>query len=66
MNDLSAYETRLLDSPAEALLQHIEKELSPTKSYKMVVLKTLLTLKGTTWKIADIAHPFLNLSLIHI
>ena len=65
MHDLSAYETSLLDSPAEALLQHIEKELSPTKSYKMVVLKTLLTLKGTTWKVADIAHPFLNDYLTH-
>jgi hypothetical protein len=65
MHDLSAYETSLLDSPAEALLQHIERELSPTKSYKMVVLKTLLTLKGTPWNVTDIAHPFLNYYLTH-
>jgi len=31
----------------------------------MVVLKTLLTLKGTTWNVTDIAHPFLNDYLTH-
>ena len=60
MDDLTAYEAALLDSPAEALLQHIEKELSPVKSYKMVILKTLLKLKGTSWNITDIAEAFLN------
>jgi superfamily II DNA or RNA helicase len=46
MDDLTEYETTLLDTPAEQLLQHLESELSPTKSYKMVVLKSLLVLGG--------------------
>ncbi len=60
MEDLTPYEAGLLNTPAEAFLQHIESELSPTKSYKMVVLKTLLILNGTHWKVADIAQGFLN------
>ena len=60
MEDLTAYEASLLDTPAERFLQHIESELSPNKSYKMVVLKTLLALNDTHWPVADIAEGFLN------
>ena len=57
---LSDYEQSLLDTPGEAFLLHLEKELNPTKSYKMVVLKTLLGLPGTEWKIEEIARGFLQ------
>lgn len=57
---LSEFEQSLLDTPGEAFLLHLEKELSPTKSYKMVVLKTLLHLKGTEWKVEEIARGFLQ------
>ncbi len=60
MEDLTAYEAGLLNTPAERFLQHIESELSPTKSYKMVVLKTLLGLNDTHWPVADIAEGFLQ------
>ena len=60
MEDLTPFESTLVDTPAEKLLQHIEKELSPTKSYKMVVLKSLLTLSGTEWPVEKIAQPFLR------
>ncbi|MDD5092265.1 MAG: DEAD/DEAH box helicase family protein [Candidatus Wallbacteria bacterium] len=56
--DLSEYEKSLLDTPGEALLQHLEKEMHPNKSYKMVVLKSLLKLGGTEWKVTDIAGEF--------
>ena len=60
MEDLTAYEASIIDTPAERFLQHIESELSPNKSYKMVVLKTLLGLNDTHWPVADIAEGFLN------
>lgn len=60
MKDLTEYEEGLLDTPAELFLQHLEKELSPAKSYKMVVLKSLLGLDGVEWPIEKIAEPFLR------
>jgi hypothetical protein len=60
MDDLTQFEETLIGTPAEKLLQHIEKELNPVKSYKMVVLKSLLALGGTEWSVNEIAHPFLN------
>lgn len=60
MDDLTQFEATLIGTPAEKLLQHIEKELSPVKSYKMVVLKSLLALGGTEWSVDEIARPFLN------
>ncbi len=60
MSDLTTFEETLIDSPAEKLLQHLEKELNPVKSYKMVVLKSLLALGGAEWKVTDIATLFLN------
>ena len=62
---LPSYEKRLLNTPGEAFLQHIEKELNPVKSYKMVVLKTLLKMPGTTWPIRDIAQGFLDYFIMH-
>lgn len=59
MDDLTEYEATLLGTPAEQLLQHLEKELSPTKSYKMVVLKSLLALGGVEWPVEEISRLFL-------
>lgn len=59
MADLTGYEATLLGTPAEQLLQHLEKEMSPVKSYKMVVLKSLLALGGVEWQVEEIARPFL-------
>ncbi|MEJ5365916.1 MAG: DEAD/DEAH box helicase family protein [Desulfosoma sp.] len=58
--DLSAFEKSLLDTPGEAFLLHLEKDLHPTKSYKMVVLKSLLKMPGTRWAVEDIARRFLD------
>lgn len=58
-------EKHLLDTPAERFLEHLEKELSPVKSYKMVVLKTLLVLPGHSWQVSDIASGFLAYYLEH-
>ena len=62
---LPDFENSLLDSPGEAFLEHIEKELNPVRSYKMVVLRALLNLPGVSWKIEDIALEFLDYFLIH-
>ena len=62
---LPSYEKQLLDTPGEAFLQHIEKELNPVKSYKMVVLQALLKMSGTTWQIKDIAQGFLGYFIMH-
>ncbi|MFC1857514.1 DEAD/DEAH box helicase family protein [Thermodesulfobacteriota bacterium] len=63
--DLPEFENSLLDTPGEAFLQHLEKELSPVRSYKMVVLLTLLDMDGTAWEIEDIAKGFLGYFLSH-
>jgi superfamily II DNA or RNA helicase/HKD family nuclease len=60
MDDLTLFESTLIGTPAEKLLQHFEKELSPVKSYKMVVLKSLLAMGGTEWPVDAIAGPFLE------
>jgi hypothetical protein len=36
------FEKRLLNTPGETFLRHVEEELKPNKSYKMAVLHTLL------------------------
>ena len=63
MDDLTEYERSLLDTPAEQLLQHLDNELSPVKSYKMVVLQSLLELGGVEWPVAEIARLFLKFYL---
>ena len=60
MEDLTEYEATLLNTPAEQLLQHLDNELSPVKSYKMVVLQSLLTMGGVEWPVAEIAWLFLT------
>lgn len=42
LNLADDYEQNIIDTPGEALIKHVEDELSPTKSYKMAVLHTLL------------------------
>ncbi|RME76674.1 MAG: restriction endonuclease subunit R, partial [Planctomycetota bacterium] len=65
MVHLSDYEESLLDTPGEAFLTHIEKELHPTKSYKMAVLRCLLKypLSETSWNIHHLAKDFLSFYL---
>ena len=57
---LSAAEKAWINTPAEIFLQHIERELSPVKSYKMAVLLTLLEIgtSKTSWTIENIAERF--------
>lgn len=59
-DDLSKYESYILSTSGSAFLTHLEKELKPSKSYKMVVLKTLLsdTLERTQWPAEWIAEGF--------
>lgn len=56
-------EKRLLNTPGEAFLRHVEMELKPTRSYKMAVLRVLLNLPGTSWAVDVIAKGFLNFYL---
>ncbi|MDD3147462.1 MAG: DEAD/DEAH box helicase family protein [Candidatus Riflebacteria bacterium] len=67
VDDLSLYEKNLLGTLGEEFLQHIENDLSPKKSYKMVVLKVLLADKNerTAWPIDWIAEGFRNYYLSH-
>jgi SOS-response transcriptional repressor LexA len=67
MGDLTDYERRLLDTPAEAILQHVEKELNSVRSYKMVVLQTLLRDRPdrTKWDVDWIAQRFTEHYLRH-
>ncbi len=59
-NDLTAYEKDLLDTPGELFLKHLEKDLHPTRSYKMVVLNILLNTPSDQyeWHVNDIAANF--------
>ncbi|MGD9976030.1 MAG: DEAD/DEAH box helicase family protein [Desulfatirhabdiaceae bacterium] len=63
--DLPDSEKQLLNTHGEAFLSWLESDLSPIKSYKMVVLLTLLNLPGTEWAISDIAKGFLEYFLEH-
>jgi SOS-response transcriptional repressor LexA len=68
MGDLTDYERELLDTPGEAMLQHVEKELNPNRSYKMVVLTGLLDDRPdrTQWKLDWIAQRFAAHYLRHL
>lgn len=58
MDDLEESEKKYVDTIGNDLLRHVEKELSPTRSYKMVVLKCLLELGGHEWSVEKIATAF--------
>jgi len=58
-------EMQLLNTAGEKFLSYLETDLSPNKSYKMVVLLTLLNLPGTTWMVEDISRGFLSYFLNH-
>ncbi|MDZ7616648.1 MAG: DEAD/DEAH box helicase family protein, partial [Patescibacteria group bacterium] len=66
--DLTKYETQLLGTTGESFLQHVEKELNPARSYKMVVLLILLQgdPKTTEWHLDRIAHGFRQHYLDHL
>ncbi|MBD3351145.1 MAG: hypothetical protein GF364_06640 [Candidatus Lokiarchaeota archaeon] len=63
--DLAEFEKKLLDTPGERFLEHLERELNPSRSYKMVVLLSLLSTKTkqTSWTITEIARRFLDFYL---
>ncbi|MBF0240353.1 MAG: DEAD/DEAH box helicase family protein [SAR324 cluster bacterium] len=65
--DLSVRERLWLDTPAEQFLEHLEKDLRPNKSYKMVALEVLLeaSWETTEWSIDWIAPRFLKYYLDH-
>jgi superfamily II DNA or RNA helicase/SOS-response transcriptional repressor LexA len=65
--DLTDFEKTVTGTIAADFLQHIEKELAPNKSYKMVVLKVLLkdTQRRTSWPLEWIAGQFRNYYLTH-
>jgi superfamily II DNA or RNA helicase len=63
--DLTEYEAALLDTPGERFLEHLERELHPSKSYKMAVLLYLLSTESdkTSWSVSEIAQGFLDFYL---
>ncbi|MFO8083418.1 MAG: hypothetical protein R6U27_03755, partial [Desulfobacterales bacterium] len=63
--NISQFENDLLGSRGEDFLAHIEIGMKPVRSYKMVVLLSLLELEGTSWRIEDIAREFLSHYLNH-
>jgi superfamily II DNA or RNA helicase/HKD family nuclease len=62
---LSEQEQALLDTPAEAFLTHLESGLRQVKSYKEVVLTSLLDMPGATWNIDAIAAAFYRFFMDH-
>lgn len=64
-NDISTEEKNIIGTPKDQFLEYLEKDLNPVKSYKMVVLLTILRLKGTSWKVEDIALGFLEYYINH-
>lgn len=65
MGDLTPFEKELLGGPGELVLQHIEEELRPNKSYKMAVLSILATWTANSegWMVERIAEEFLSFYL---
>ncbi|MGK5094985.1 DEAD/DEAH box helicase family protein [Deltaproteobacteria bacterium TL4] len=59
--DLAPEESKWMNTPAEKFLEHLEKELNPNRSYKMVVLLALLEDQSgiTEWSVDWIAPRFL-------
>jgi SOS-response transcriptional repressor LexA len=68
MGDLTRYERELLDTPGEAVLQHVERDLNAVRSYKMVVLLALLrdAPSNTQWSVEWIARGFRDHYLDHL
>lgn len=66
-DDITDYEKHLLDTSGELFLKHLEKELHPTRSYKMVVLFCLLnTVAGQCeWDVRNLAIDFKRFYLDH-
>lgn len=64
---LSDEERAWLDTPAEAFLLHIERELNAVRSYKMVVLLSLLEtdIEQNCWTVEEIAKRFKAYYLEH-
>ncbi|MHA2246293.1 MAG: DEAD/DEAH box helicase family protein [Candidatus Hodarchaeales archaeon] len=60
MDDLTEYEQSIIGTPGEYFLAHIEKDLHPVKSYKMVVLQWLIQTDPLTsdWFVLDISKGF--------
>ena len=67
MNDLTPFEEQLIGTPGEQFLVHIEKELRSVRSYKMVVLRYLLSTPSSSsqWTTSEIAKSFKQYFLDH-
>ena len=67
MEDITPYEQSLLGSPGEAFLEHLERELSPSRGFKMVVLTCLIATEPdrTEWQVEEIAAAFKGYYLEH-
>ena len=72
MGDLEPGEREFLDTPGEASLLHLERDLNPNRSYNMVTFKCLLTAIGGTkdgvrmeWSPEEIARIFKTYYLEH-
>jgi superfamily II DNA or RNA helicase/HKD family nuclease/predicted house-cleaning noncanonical NTP pyrophosphatase (MazG superfamily) len=63
--DLAYYEEKVFGTPMERFLEYLENDLNPVKSYKMVVLNTLLNLRGISWPFEEIAQGFYQYYLNH-
>lgn len=59
-HDLTDFEKQILGTKAEDFLEHIEKDLSPAKSYKMAVLSSLIEKDASEagWSVSEIAGDF--------
>ncbi|MFO7846789.1 MAG: hypothetical protein R6V27_09530 [Balneolaceae bacterium] len=64
-DDLTEYEATQLETPGERFLEHLERELHPSKSYKFAVLLFLLSTESerTSWSVSEIARGFLDFYL---
>ncbi len=67
VGDLTEQEKELIGTPGESFLFHIEKGLKKVRSYKMVVLTSLLSTdpKRSSWKVPEIAEGFKKYYLDH-
>lgn len=64
-DDITPEEEKLIDTPGEQFLTYLEKDLSPTKCYKFIVLRSILQMPGTSWNVSEIAKKFLYYFLTH-
>jgi superfamily II DNA or RNA helicase/HKD family nuclease len=60
---LTEYEKSLLGTPGERLLEHVERELRPNRTYKMALLSSLPASSEAAWNVDETAAAFLRFYL---